>query len=249
MAETTSKATAAAMFLLGPVAFFASCSIPLSRTSTSYQVDRQPLTSVSVPAFEEAWALPNYRWTDITRVYVAPVSTQEIVESESASASLKQDAEKLARYMEASLKDALRDDRTKRFELADTPANATVSLEFSITALQPANPLASSTGYALGGLGGLFFQPLWPISGAILKNQMRGRTQVEGKFRDVATDTVFFMFCDGETGRPTLFSVRDLQRYAHSRYRLRKWAKQCVSLLRAPSKPLRDPLPVTLNPF
>ncbi len=151
------------------------------------------------------------------------------------------DVKELSIYFLAKIKAAFTATKYKKYELVDTPDSQTFIWQIALVEVSPNSPelsvLSTITSFFIPGTGTL------RVFGS-------GSVAMEGIVRDGSTGEVLALFKDRRVDKTAPVSVRDYQRYAHTRTNLDDWADNFAELAGTPSThKVEEDLPFTFDPL
>lgn len=127
------------------------------------------------------------------------------------------------------------------FMVVEIPSSDSFTWELAIVELEPSaaavNVAATAAGFFVPGTG-------------IIKQFTKGSVAVEAILRDGGDGSVLGEFRDRESDKAALLTVKDFQRYSHTRTALDEWAIQFAEVSSTPSSTqVADALPIEISPF
>ena len=200
--------------------------------------------------FDRAWVKPGFRKSAYTALIIGKVNTDFLMENTGwaaanpANDTLKQEAEKLARFTGDTFAQAFRNDPKKRFEIVRNPGMGVAVLDLAIVELVPSHAVLG----ALGLVAPFARAPLLAVG-----SKAGGKSTcvaIEGRLRDSVTGEVLLMFADREEPPVRIISAKAVTWYGDAEDSINVWAKQLVELGNTPTDvEVKDAPKFTLNPW
>jgi hypothetical protein len=208
----------------------------------------QQMTKAEELPFNKSWVRDDLKWKNYKSIYISPVKTQYLLESSDWQKNFRkdkmtEDAQDIARYMETSFKEAFRDDPRKHFQVLESPAPGSLTLELALTELVPGNVALEVLGYAPYG-GGAAVKLLERATGAV------STVAFEAKLKETDSGKVMAMFADREQQKYSPLDFRGLTWYGNAHRLINEWADQFVDVAnKEPGQSVEESSPFTLMPF
>lgn len=206
--------------------------------------------------FLKAWRKPGLDFERYEKIAFAPVITESLQryarEDEVEFATRQAAAEELADFTVETFKETFANDKDKTFQVVEGSDDGDALVcELAIAEYTPTNRLGTTAGYGLGVAGQALREVFLTLQGTVLRGAgVRGQITMEGRLSEAASGQVVFRFADRESGRASLFNVKDFQQSGHARDQIRLWAKQLLAVMKKEEgQKILDPLPFELNPF
>lgn len=160
----------------------------------------------------------------------------DIIEEE-----LIEDVKELSVYFTERIKAAFRNTKFKKYEIVESPDSQTFVWQIALVEVSPNSPeltVASTiSSFFIPGTGSL------RVLGS-------GSVAMEGIVRDGSTGEALALFKDRKVDKTAPVSIRDYQRYAHTRSNMDDWAEHFAELGGTPSShKVEEVLPFTLDPL
>ncbi len=231
------------------VTILAGCSTLKAKPSVGAGfVPVQQMSKMEDLPFNKSWVRDDLDWKNYHTIMVKPVSTQHLLSATSwqenfRQGRMKEDAHKVARYMEDRFKVAFHNDPKKHFQVVDYPQADTVTLELALTELVPSNVALEVLGYAPYG-GGAAVKVLERATGAV------STVAFEARVKEAKTGKTLAMFADREQQKFAPVDLRALTWYGNAERIINEWADQFVEVVnKAPGEQVKESSPFTLMPF
>ncbi len=178
--------------------------------------------------FNKAWVKDGMDWKNYKTIYIKPVNTTYLMETDSWKQSfrqgqMKEDAQELARYMEDRFRSAFATDQDNQFRAVGSPEPGSLILEMALTELVPSNIPLEILGYGPYG-SGTVVKLLSRSSGAV------STVAFEAKVRDSKSGTVVAMFADREVQKYKPLDFKGFTYYGNARNIIDDWADQMVQV-------------------
>ena len=176
--------------------------------------------------FNKAWVKQGMNWKDYQTIYIKPVNTTYLMETDSwkenfRQGHMKEDAQEIGRYMEDRFRAAFANDPDNQFRVVGYPEPGSVTLELALTELVPSNVALETLRYAPYG-GGAAATVLSRATGAM------STVAFEAKVRDSKSGTVLAMFADRETQKFKFIDFKAVTWYGNAKNIIDEWAEQFV---------------------
>jgi hypothetical protein len=206
--------------------------------------ERGPFNAAYVPNINKLDQLK----LSYTKVMIEPVDIQIAISKikkrklpNFIEEELISDVKELSIYFLAKIKAAFTATKYRKYELVDTPDSQTFIWQIALVEVTPNSPELS----VLSTIASFFI----PGTGT-LRVFGSGSVAMEGIVRDGSTGEVLALFKDRRVDKTAPVSVRDYQRYAHTRTNLDNWADNFAELAGTPSThKVEEDLPFTLDPL
>lgn len=199
--------------------------------------------------FNASW-VPNKEKLDALKktykiIVVEPVITEFVAEKIEASDSSPDsklddldDVKEIARYLHEKMVLAFKE---KGFETKTEAVPDSFVWVIALTELEPTLPAVNIAATAAG-----VFIP----GAGVISRAGTGSIAIEGMVRDGNTGELLAAFKDRESDKNSPFTIRDFQRFAHSRAAIDEWAEQFAELASTPEDhKVEDSSGLTLNPI
>jgi hypothetical protein len=149
-----------------------------------------------------------------------------------------EEAESLGSYFENRFRMEL---EQRGHAIVDAPTSDSIAWEIAIVELEPSaaavNVAATAAGFFVPGTG-------------LIKQFTKGSVAVEAILRDGNDGSVLAEFRDRESDKAAIITLKDFQRYSHTRSALDEWAQQFAELSTTPSSvQVEEGLPIEISPF
>ena len=221
------KAPLLAIILVGLI--FSGCASMKADPSTGAGfVPMQEMAQKSDLPFNKAWVKNGMEWKNYKTIYIKPVNTAYLMETDSwkqnfRQGHMKEDAQELARYMEDRFRSAFATNPDNQFRVVGYPEPGSLTLELALTELVPSNIALEILGYGPYG------------SGTVVKLLSRSSGSVstvafEAKVRDSKTGTVVAMFADREKQKVKPLDFKGFTYYGNAKNTIDDWADQMVQV-------------------
>lgn len=178
------------------------------------------------------------------KVFLAPIEigplraylTAMMFSEESLTERLE-DAESIESYFENRLKLEF---ENRGFAVVEAPTNDSFTWEIALVELEPSAAAVNAAATAAG-----FFVP----GTGLIKQFTKGSVAIEAILRD-SDSTVLAEFRDRKTDKAAIFTIKDFQRYSHTRATIDEWAREFAELSSTPSSiKVEEDFPVDISPF
>ena len=191
-------------------------------------VPMQQLAQKSDLPFNKAWVKDGLDWKTYQTIYIRPVNTTYLMETDSwkqnfRQGQLKEDAQDLARYMEDRFRSAFATGQDNQFHVVGYPEPGSLTLEMALTELVPSNIPLEILGYGPYG-SGTVIKLLSRASGSV------STVAFEAKVRDSKSGTVIAMFADREIQKYKPLDFKGFTWYGNARNIIDDWAEQMVQV-------------------
>ncbi len=199
--------------------------------------------------FQKVWAKADVDWTKYQTIYIAEVNTQYLMEADwwqdnFRHDQMRDDARKVAQYMQNKFREAFLTDPQNRFQVVDTPLPGSLTLEMALTELVPSNPVLEAASLAAPYGSGFAVQAVAKESGA------KATVAFEAKISGTESGEVLAMAADREQGKTAPVNLRALTWYSEAEAIIDDWAQQFVLIAnKRPGEIIKDSSPFTLMPW
>lgn len=198
--------------------------------------------------FHRFWQSPEYSASRYKKVYVAPVNTSYMMslsdwQKGERKADIEKDVAKLATFTQERFKRAFANDKAHHFEVIDSPAPGSLTIETALIEVVPSKVVLNALGYApfFIGLG---------ITAVRAVAQDYSSAAFEARIKDSETGQVVMLIADRESEQMAVVSVRGLTWYSHAETIVTQWADQLVQVATRQGKTkVKDTDPFTLMPW
>lgn len=200
--------------------------------------------------FQRAWIKPGFDKSGYQQLYVAPVNTNYMLKMDwihdmsSASwvGNVKGDINELAQYFHDQIVTDFNQDPNQRFQIIDSPSQATgpaLGLEIALVEIDPSMPVLHALSWA---------GP--PGTGSAAGMVNKRTAAFEGRLRDLQTGEVIATFADRNMQDIGPIDLTRLTWYGPAKGIMDGWARQFVQIAnRKPGQVITDPTAFTLKPF
>lgn len=176
--------------------------------------------------FNKAWVKDGLEWKNYQTIYIKPVDTAYLMETETWKQNfrqgyMKEDAQELGRYMEDRFRSAFATGSDNQFRVVGYPEPGSLILEMALTELVPSNVALEILGYGPYG-SGTVVKLLSRASGTV------STVAFEAKVRDSKSGTVVAMFADREVQKYKFLDFQGFTWYGNARNIIDDWAEQMV---------------------
>jgi hypothetical protein len=198
--------------------------------------------------FQKVWFKKDVDFTRYKSIYVAPVNTKFLLESNWWQQNFRQgemqaDLAMMAQYMQDEFKTAFANDPSRRYQVVEAPQQDSLTLELALTELVPSNVALSVLEYAPYG-GGTAVRVMERATGA------ESTVAFEAKMKDSGTGDILAMFADRQVKKIRIIDFKAFTWYAHGREIIREWAEQFVKLAnQRPGEVIEGSSAFTLKPW
>jgi hypothetical protein len=139
---------------------------------------------------------------------------------------------------------AFQEDPNRRFQVLQSPAPGSITLELALTELVPSDPLLEAIALAAPYGSGIAVEAGTRKSGAV------GTAAFEARIMDSGSAAVLAMAADREEEQVAPLNLRAFTWYGVARKIIDDWAKQFVEISnRRPGQIVKDTSPFTLKPW
>lgn len=203
--------------------------------------------------FHRVWVSPLHDRARYTKILIAPVSTDHVLEnsfwdktSTATFFGLDDDVKELALRLHDDVARAFREDPHARFAVVDEADAETLILELALVEVVP-----NKSFIALGALAAMAAPPAISVPlGTFASRTEHGYVAMEGRVRDGASGEIVAMFADRETAKTRVLDLQSVLWYGHAYEIFDEWAEQLVAVANRPEEPgLPDPTPFTMTPW
>jgi hypothetical protein len=231
-----------AIIALGFAVLLQLCACSESAPDAGFIKTPELLKKDSKEPFDAVWFKEGTDLRTYKKVYVAPVDTTHLLKMSwwnkmSAAEEFKDlepeaEAKTLAIYMHDQVTEAFKNDKKRGYQVVDQPDKDSLLIELAIVEVLPTKVWLNAIGYiAIGALD-------------------TGKTAIEGRFRDGATNEPIVRFKDQRIGKMSVVSIADIQWYSHARHTISEWASDLLKLCeKSPEESMSMRIPVTLMPW
>lgn len=176
--------------------------------------------------FNKAWIKKDLDWKAYKAIYIKPVNTAFLMESDAwkqhfRQGHMKEDAQEIARYMEDRFRSAFSTEPENQFRVVGYPEPGSLTLDLALTELVPGNVALEALRYAPYG-GGAAATVLSRATGAV------STVAFEAKVRDSKSGTVVAMFADRETQKFKFVDFKGFTWYGNAKNTIDEWADHFV---------------------
>jgi hypothetical protein len=198
--------------------------------------------------FNKAWVKQGLNWKDYQTIYIKPVNTSYLMETDSwkenfRQGHMKEDAQELGRYMEDRFRGAFATGANNQFRVVGYPEPGSLTLELALTELVPSNVALETLRYAPYG-GGAAATLLSRATGAM------STVAFEAKVRDSKSGTVVAMLADRETQKFKFVDFKALTWYGNAKNTIDEWADQFVLVVnKRPGQIVEEASTFSLKPW
>ncbi len=182
--------------------------------------------------FNKAWVKKDLNWKQYQTIYVKPVNTGYLMETDAwkenfRQGHMKEDAQELGRYMEDRFRGAFVTGADNQFRVVSSPEPGSLTLDLALTELVPSNVVLEALRYA----------PYGGMAAATLLSRTTGAVctvAFEAKVRDSKSGTVVAMFADRETQKFKIVDFKAFTWYGNAKNTIDEWADQFVLVVNKP---------------
>jgi hypothetical protein len=198
--------------------------------------------------FNRAWVKKDMDWKQYQTIYIQPVNTTYLMETDSwkenfRQGHMKEDAQEIGRYMEDRFRAAFANVPDNQFRVVGYPEPGSVTLELALTELVPSHVILETLRYAPYG-GGAAATLLSRATGAV------STVAFEAKVRDSKSGTVLAMFADRETQKFKFIDFKAVTWYGNAKNTIDEWAEQFVLVAnRRPGQIVEEASTFSLKPW
>lgn len=198
--------------------------------------------------FNKAWVQKGLDWKRYQAIYIRPVNTAYLMETDSwkenfRQGHMKEDAQELARYMEDRFRAAFTTGPENQFRVVGYPEPGSLTLELALTELVPSNVALETLRYAPYG-GGAAATLISRATGAM------STVAFEAKVRDSKSGKVVAMFADRETQKFKFVDFKALTWYGNAKNTIDEWADQFVQVVnKRPGQVIEEASTFSLKPW
>ena len=167
--------------------------------------------------------------------------TKQKVRSPEELQERAEEIEAMAAYMQQRFVQSLENRSDSNIKISEKDGPKTFVLELSLAELIPTEPAVNAVATAAG-----FFVP----GGGAIRLAASGSIAMEAIVRDGVSGDILFEFKDRQVDKTSPFSIKDFQRYAHSRKTIDEWADIFAELIATSGDhKVEGASPLTLDPF
>lgn len=182
--------------------------------------------------FNKAWVKQGLNWKDYQTIYIKPVNTDYLMETDSwkenfRQGHMKEDAQELGRYMEDRFRGAFATGPENQYRVVGYPEPGSLTLELALTELVPSNVALETLRYAPYG-GGAAATLISRATGAM------STVAFEAKVRDSKSGAVVAMLADRETQKFKFVDFKAFTWYGNAKNTIDEWADQFVLVVNKP---------------
>ncbi len=198
--------------------------------------------------FNKAWVKKDMDWKQYQTIYVKPVNTSYLMETDAwkenfRQGHMKEDAQEIGRYMEDRFRAAFANDPDNQFRVVGYPEPGSLTLELALTELVPSHVVLEALRYAPYG-GGAAATVVSRATGAM------STVAFEAKVRDSKSGTVVAMFADRETQKFKFIDFKAVTWYGNTKNIIDEWADQFVLVAnKRPGQVIEEASTFSLKPW
>ena len=198
--------------------------------------------------FNKAWVKKDLNWKDYQTIYIKPVNTAYLLESNAwkenfRQGHMKEDAQEIARYMEDRFRGAFTTAPDNQFRVVEAPEPGSLTLDLALTELVPSNVALEALRYA----------PYGGMAAATVLSRSTGAVctvAFEAKVRDSKSGTVVAMFADRETQKFQFIDFKAFTWYGNAENTIDEWADQFVLVVnKRPGQIVEEASTFSLKPW
>lgn len=213
-------------------------------------VDKSDMVKDPSLPFQRSWEKPGLDKSRYTKLYVAPVNTDYMLnKTEWQEGMHKDDFERdltmLATFTREAIMKAFREDPNHRMQILDVPSTDpdVLVVEVAIVEVVPSKVLLNAMGYLPFGVG-------LAINLTRLVADDVSTCAMETRIRDASTQEIVEKMADREAQQVAPVTVRGLTWYSNAETIITQWANQLVKVTdRKPGETVEGVDPVTLQPW
>jgi hypothetical protein len=189
--------------------------------------------------FDRIWTSRTRDWRSFSKLYVAPVDTDHVLEENLweklnlRQGEVKLDVPRLAGELRERFVDAILGDPVSHFEVVEQPGEIdadTAILELALVELVPNKAVLGAIGLAAWGAPLEIGIPVATATAFLA----HGSIAVEARVRAADSGMVVAMFADRETGKMRIVDLRSLTWYGNAYEAMDDWASAFVELANTP---------------
>jgi hypothetical protein len=198
--------------------------------------------------FNKAWVKKDLDWKRYQTIYVKPVNTGYLMETDAwkenfRQGHMKEDAQEIGRYMEDRFRAAFANDPGNQFHVVGYPEPGSLTLELALTELVPSHVVLEALRFAPYG-GGAAATVVSRGTGAM------STVAFEAKVRDSSSGTVVAMFADRETQKFKFIDFKGVTWYGNAKNIIDEWADQFVLVAnKRPGQVVEEASTFSLKPW
>jgi hypothetical protein len=176
--------------------------------------------------FQRVWIDPEMSFKNYRSVYIAPVSVDYVIKSESWKAVEKSgdamnDLREAADHMRDLFIMALKENPSNRFAVASHPSSGTLSLEMALVELVPNSPVMKTASLI----------PLYGLAATAVDAADPNTVAFEARIRDGGSGKIVMTFADRRREKGNIVSVKNFTYYSHAYTLMSDWAKEFVEVM------------------
>lgn len=199
--------------------------------------------------FNKVWVKAGTDWKVYNAIYIKEVNTRYLMEANWWQKNFRKDdyerdVQTVARYMRDKFITAFQEDPNKRFQVLQSPAPGSITIELALTELVPSDPLLEAIALAAPYGSGVAVEAGARKSGAV------GTAAFEARIVDSGSGQIIAMAADREEEQVAPLNLRAFTWYGVAHKIIDDWAKQFVEIAnRRPGQIIKDTSPFTLKPW
>jgi hypothetical protein len=199
--------------------------------------------------FNKVWVKAGTDWKVYKAIYIKEVNTKYLLQANWWQKNLRKDdyerdVQTVAQSMRDKFIQAFQEDPNRRFQVLQSPAPGSITLELALTELVPSDPLLEAIALAAPYGTGVAVEAGARKSGAV------GTAAFEARVVDTSSSTVIAMAADREEEKVAPLNLRAFTWYGVANQIIDDWAKQFVEIAnKRPGQIVKDASPFTLMPW
>ncbi len=197
--------------------------------------------------FEMAWIKPGVNWAKYRKVYVGPVETKYLLQSDEwqelgRNGDIQKDIRKLAQYTRGVFQQAFLTDPQRRYQISYSlqPSPDLLRVEMALTELTPNKIFLKAAGYV----------PLYGLAAKAVNQTNRSYVSMEMRLKDGRTGEVIAKLADKKSEPFTFVNVDQMSLYGFAEDRIQQWSVKLVEMLnRKPGTVVEKSSSINLKPW
>ncbi len=199
--------------------------------------------------FNKVWVKAGTDWKVYKSIYIKEVNTRYLMQANWWEQGMRKndyekDVQTVAQYMRDKFIKAFQEDPNRRFQVLQSPAPGSITLELALTELVPSKPFLEALALAAPYGSGVAVEATARKTGAV------GTAAFEARIVDSGSGAVLAMAADREEAQVAPLNLRAFTWYEVAHKIIDDWAKQFVEVAnKRPGQVVKDTSPFTLMPW
>ena len=199
--------------------------------------------------FNKVWVKAGTDWNVYRTIYIKEVNTQYLLQANWWQQGMRKndyerDVQTVAQYMRDEFIKAFRQDPNRRYQVLQSPAPGSITLDLALTELVPSKPFLEALALAAPYGSGVAVEATARQTGAV------GTAAFEARVVDSSSGTIIAMAADREQAQVAPLNLRAFTWYEVAHKIIDDWATQFVEIAnKRPGQVIKDTSPFTLMPW